>query len=333
MKLQALCHMYVPMHNAGAEHMLHAMFTYLIGKGHSVEVVIGSSLGNPKPTFKDYEVDGVKVTCKTRNLGKCDIMFTHLDCTETAEKIADEKNVPLVQVFHNDQRPLMIKECALAVYNTDWIRRIGPSDLNSIVVHPPIWHERYKVENKGNAITLINLHVNKGVEMFYHLAKMFPQYRFLGVKGSYGQQIMPTEHIPNLEIWDNQTDIRKAYEQTHILLMPSSYESFGRCAVEAAVSGIPTIANPTKGLLEALSDAGTYPLPDSDSWAEAIKYVMGNYNLKSHQSMSIADQFDNTHEMEELEKALLKLHNSNFSDIMSELKNKREGVADASKDA
>jgi hypothetical protein len=40
--------------------------------------------------------------------------------------------------------------------------------------------------------------------------------------------------------------------------MPSSYESWGRVAIEAACSGIPTIAHPTDGLLEALGPAGIF---------------------------------------------------------------------------
>jgi glycosyltransferase involved in cell wall biosynthesis len=40
--------------------------------------------------------------------------------------------------------------------------------------------------------------------------------------------------------------------------MPSSYESYGRTAIEAGASGIPVICTPTIGLKEALGAAGIY---------------------------------------------------------------------------
>ena len=320
MKIQALCHMYPPMHNAGAEHMLHAMLSYLVKQGHSAEVIVLPTDNMDRlADFRGFTLDGVKVTSKLTRLGKCDIMFTHLDRTELAERICYDKNIPLVQVLHNEARVQMMRNCDLAVYNTEWLSRIGDSELHHCIVHPPVWEDRYKVENKGNAITLINLQQNKGAEMFYYLASRLPQYRFIGVMGSYGHQLLPN-NLPNVEIWENQKDIRKVYEQTHILLMPSAYESYGRCAIEAAVSGIPTIANPTNGLLEALSDAGTYPLPDSDSWLSAIEYVEQNYAYKSQKAVKISKQFDSVFEMKNLEKELNKLLNSDFSAIMEKIK-------------
>jgi len=56
------------------------------------------------------------------------------------------------------------------------------------------------------------------------------------------------------------------------LLMPSLYESYGRTAVEALVSGIPVIASPTPGLKESLGDAGIFcDAEKPEQWVEAIK--------------------------------------------------------------
>jgi glycosyltransferase involved in cell wall biosynthesis len=65
--------------------------------------------------------------------------------------------------------------------------------------------------------------------------------------------------------------MRTVYERTRILLMPSAYESYGRVGLEAAASGIPTVAHPAAGIREALGDAALFvDRNDVDRWVEAI---------------------------------------------------------------
>lgn len=287
--------MYPPIHNAGAEHMLHGMLSEAVKRGHTCVVCVSQGEGHKRLEFRPYEHDGVKVSEDARVLNHCDILLTHLDRTSEAEKMAAARGIPLVQIFHNHERPHMIekKKCDLAVYNTDWLLTFAPCDAPSIVIHPPVWADTYRVDNTGaEHITLINLTKPKGVEMFYALAKMMPKQKFLGVKGSYGQQILPTEKLPNVTILENQKDVRTVYQQTKILLMPSSYESYGRCAVEAAVSGIPTIAHHTPGLREALGEYGTFPIPDSPSWKCAVEYVLDTYPARVRDAKWIAKNLD-----------------------------------------
>ncbi len=289
MNIGAWVHMYPPQHNAGAEHMLHAMLLEAVKHGHDCVVYVS---GNCVPAdFEPYEIDGVRVSNDKRILNHIDILLTHLDRTPDAEDMAEKRDIPLVQIFHNHSRPDMVRRCDLAIYNTQWLLDAAPCDAPSIVVHPPIWPERYKTATTGRFITLINLQKPKGVEMFYRLAADMPHLQFLGVKGSYGVQ-EPAPNLPNLTILENQTDIRKVYAETKILLMPSSYESYGRCAVEAAVSGIPTIAHPTAGLREALGEAGTFPVPDSASWRCAINYVLDTYPMRSQLAKSLGASLD-----------------------------------------
>jgi hypothetical protein len=90
------------------------------------------------------------------------------------------------------------------------------------------------------------------------------------VKGMYGKQFMLPRQ--NVKLVPNQQDARVVYRDTRILLMPSAYESWGRVAIEAAHSGIPTIAHPTPGLRESLGDAGLFvDRTDTDGWVRELQ--------------------------------------------------------------
>lgn len=304
MKIGALVHMYPYHHCAGAEMMLHSMLLEAVRHGHEAVVVI-EGFNREKPDIEPYEIDGVKVSNDRRALNHIDILLTHLDRTPEAEELAAKRGIPLAQVFHNHGRPGTAVKCDLAIYNTDWIREGYPTNGNpaAITVHPPVWSDRYRVERTGEHITLINLQRAKGVEMFYTLAAQMPHLKFLGVKGSYGVQ-EPAPTLPNLTIWENQPDVRTVYAETKILLMPSAYESYGRVAVEAAVSGIPTLANRTEGLWEALGGCGSFPLPDSDSWKAGINFILDTYEWRSKDALRLAKSLDPEGEMADCLEAL-----------------------------
>jgi glycosyltransferase involved in cell wall biosynthesis len=159
------------------------------------------------------------------------------------------------------------------IYNAEWVKNKLNHQWPSFVFPPPVdsW---YKCEDKGrNYITLINLNDNKGANYFYSLAKKLPQYQFLGVKGSYDGQII--QNLPNVTIWNNTPDIRKIYEVSKIMLMPSHYESWGKVASEAMLNGIPVIANPTPGLSENVGKGGLLiNRKDTAKWKEEIAKLM-----------------------------------------------------------
>jgi glycosyltransferase involved in cell wall biosynthesis len=93
---------------------------------------------------------------------------------------------------------------------------------------------------EGDCITLINANLNKGLVQFLDLAKRMPERKFLGVLAYYGELGRPISP-PNVEWVPFDDDIRNILKRTRILLMPSTFESFGRVAVEAMINGIPVI--------------------------------------------------------------------------------------------
>lgn len=292
MRVLACLHLYAPHHNAGAETTAHQLLKKLAQRGH--QCVVQCSMPHPMYVTGPYDYEGVSIYPYVDQAdplrwlaapeGKPDLIVTHLKDTLRASILGDIHKIPVINLMHNTHGKTKA-DCRwgakLLVYNTEWMR----ADVESwwrdsqesepprgIVIRPPIFPADYKTK-PGTCITLINLFEEKGSEVFYALAERFPRLRFLGVCGAYGKQDV-RKGLPNVEIIPHVAAHAmrdQVYARTRVLLMPSSYESYGRAGVEAACSGIPTIATPTPGLLEALGDGGTFAdRGDLDAWTAAL---------------------------------------------------------------
>lgn len=286
-----MLHAYPPGHNAGAEWAAHSMLRELASRGHEIDVL----LSDPRSADTDYEIDGVAVypyrdkadpSRWMRGEGRADAIVTHLENTARASVLGELHRIPVVHLLHNTfekSKSWLVKGSpSLVVYNTAWMKadaeswwRIHRGDRPmpwGITVHPPVAVADYEA-TPGDRITLINLTEEKGARVFYALAERMPKRKFLGVIGGYGQQIV--RDLPNVEIVPHTSGDRMAkdvYARTKVLLAPSSYESYGRVAVEAMCSGIPVVAHPTPGLRESLGDAGVFAdRDDLDAWEAAVK--------------------------------------------------------------
>lgn len=287
-----MLHLYTPHHNAGAELMAHAMLRALAAAGHQVDVILSREHYEIR---EPYTHEGVTVHPRRGKadpaawiadpVRRPDVILAHLENAERASILGQQHGIPVIHLLHNTfeqtKRDLR-RGPALAVANTQWMAedvtawwlwQYGTSRPMPplTVMHPPVVVNDYAT-TPGTRITLVNLCADKGAEVFYALAKRFPRRKFLGVAGAYGSQIRLD--LPNVEIINHVRGDRMrdyVYSRTRVLLMPSIYESFGRCAIEAACSGIPTIAHPTAGLLESLGPAGTFvDREDVDGWEDAL---------------------------------------------------------------
>lgn len=280
-KITAYVHAYVGMdHNAGAETTLHDILKHLVKNGWEARVILKDRRGVSR---YEYEVDGVQVIQADNKreilhwIPRSDITITHLECSERTHILSNNYGIPTIHLVHNTH-PLTIKWQARAtalIVNTDWIANepewLG-SDKPKAVVYPPVNPDDYETEH-GKSVTLVNLWEDKGSLVFYEMAKRFPNVPFLGVKGGYGEQVI--KDLPNVTILEHTDNMKDVYSKTKVILMPSKYESFGRVGVEAAASGIPTIAHPTPGLLESLGSSGTFAdREDLDAWEEALKDLL-----------------------------------------------------------
>lgn len=261
MRALAIVHKYAPIHNAGAEWMLHAIFRDWTERGADCFVVY--------PGAPSYELHGVTVGRQPAReldalVSEVDVVVTHLDNTGAATRAARRARKPVVHLVHNDRQLQYhnVKPAAdtLIVSNSYWIHERIPARYRPIVCRPPVFVADYVTERPdAELVTLINRTEPKGAHVLYRIAEAEPARRFLAVEGAYGHQVRPPSRCRNVELMAQTPNVRDdVYARTRVLLMPSSYESWGRVAIEAACSGIPTIAHPTPGLTEALGDAGIF---------------------------------------------------------------------------
>ena len=279
MRVLVVCHIYVPVHNAGAEWMQHEINKYLISQGHEVRVMLPNKATVDYGIKEAYTFEGVYCFPRPQNyrgaVEWADVLISYLDLTQYAILFGLKFNRPVVWIAHNTFHYENIKQNkqVFVVYNSNAAVKECNYENPYFVLHPPVDYRYYDVKtDKGEYITLINLNDNKGARQFYKLAQRMPERKFLAVKGAYDVQLMPHESLQNVTVFEHQTDIREVYKKTRILLMPSEYESWGRTATEAMCNGIPVIANPTFGLKENLDYAGIYcDRLKLDDWQKAIE--------------------------------------------------------------
>jgi glycosyltransferase involved in cell wall biosynthesis len=291
----ALARQYPPVCCAGAEWALHELLKSLQRRGHTVTAVIQG--------YPDQVFDGVSVYSAERAeevITQADVVIGSHDSAEDAVVLARKHNKPFAAYIHNTLCGNLqaLRSYGATIYaNSSWVQRQASVDS---VIYPIIDPDKVKVYNTGNCITLINLSENKGASLFWKLAQRLPQYQFLAVRGDYGDQVIMDELPSNVTLLDTIPDIREVYSRTHIVLMPSEYESWGRVAIEAGLSGIPTIAHPTPGLQEAMGDAGIFcDRSRIDAWDTQITSLMENdsvYAKASENSLSRANFLQSAYE-------------------------------------
>jgi glycosyltransferase involved in cell wall biosynthesis len=273
--------------NSGGETYIHDMLKGL-SKFNNVKAVTDKDT-NAKGK---HLFDGVMVHSYS-DLKECynwaDIVVTHLGSAGRAVNMTRARKMPLVHIFHNTFPKATVKKDHAIIYNSEWSIKEFNYTNKKIVFYPPTKCEDYKT-TKGNCYTLVNLNENKGGKFLIELAKMNPDKMFLGVRGGYGEQI--EEPIKNIKYIDGNQDIKKIFNQTKVLLMPSKYESWGKVGVEAMCSGIPVLASNANGLKESLDYAGVFCEIDASKWTDALNYIEKDYQNLSDKCIKRAKELD-----------------------------------------
>ena len=312
MNIVASIHLYPPEHNCGAEWMLHYMLKDLQSKGHNVRVLLHDA--NRYKIRNNYVFDGIDVFPPNQNVidglmrwGHA--IFTHLDYTRWTIHTAKLYKKPVFHLIHNSHPyPEIIdaEKKQHIIYNSEWLKELLNYKFSNFIVTPPVDYNHYDLGNepeKSEYITLINLNENKGGKIFADIARAMPHKSFLGVLGSYDEQI--TQTLPNVTYVPNSPNIKQWYAKTRILLMPSKYESWGRTATEAMCSGIPVICSDTPGLRENCEKGGIF-IKNRDNvkeWVEAITKLDDKkaYSWASRKAKGRSREFDTRKTLDEFE--------------------------------
>lgn len=312
MKIVFVLHGYPPFHNAGAETYAHSLNLWLKSRGHEVLALT-----------RDSAVDWQGITVRKRAgvrtvdsiIRHADIVLTHLDETRIAEAAAKRAGKPIAHVLHNDRQLQFhkVQKADLLISNSKWIVDRIPQRLTSaptVVLYPPTFLDGLPTEGPDrDSITLINMLEAKGARMFYYLAARMPERPFLAVTGAYGQQMPAPADLTNITVRPNRVDMAPVWESTRLYIQPSSYESYGKAAVEAMAHGIPVIAHPTAGLLESLGDAGIFiDRDDYEAWVRAVEDLDDpkSYRRQSVLARARAEELETItyDQLENLERAL-----------------------------
>lgn len=283
MNIVFFVHAWAGTHNSGAEWTVQHYAKYLHQKGCSIEVILPENQIYPdgeKFAFIKF-ITGYYSNEFFLALSNANVIFTHLDSTGVAINWARHYKKHLIFLSHNDHDYRIVRARQLnisVVYNNKANQKNvggGPYPNPSIVCKPPIFPDDVKYNRKhGQNVTLINCNENKGGKILVELAKRLPKIKFLGVLGSYGEQIIDDTY-KNLKYVAQTPDIHLIYGKSNIILMPSDYESYGRVALEAAINRLPVICTPTDGLKECLGAAGLYfDRNDIDGMAKKIEELM-----------------------------------------------------------
>lgn len=346
MKITAYFHLFPPEHCAGSETTTHAALRAMVSRGHEVTVICDRSRTAPyqidgiqvfRPPRRGVQ-SWLAHVC-----GDADLLITHLDLTREAMQLALDLKKPLAHFVHNSfqlkHHHVNLLKCQLAIFNSHWVAEAEQWPGPQMVIHPVVEPARYRCA-KGSAVSLVNPTPGKGANTFYQLAQLMPDHEFITVAGAYGTQIpCPKPNRPdmaqrasheffkegsaygsverteclhglaNVTHLDHTSDIREVFRRTKVLLMPSEYESYGRVGVEAACAGIPTIAHPTPGLVEAFGEAGIfYDRNDIAGWHEELKRLLTDdvyYQKRVDAGLSLADSLSPEEEFSRLEQEFL----------------------------
>jgi len=220
----------------------------------------------------------------------CDVVFTQLIGCSYGYNKAKQHNKKMLFISHNYGKHYFLTDKTAVLYNSFAMQAANLyPDVPNTVLQPLV--EYVGKHQNPTKIALINCNENKGVLQFIELAKMLPQYEFLGIKGGYGQQITPD--VPNIT-WQEHGVID--WSCIRILLVPSVMESWSQVATEAICNGIPVICSDLAGLRENLKDCALYIKENNiPLYAEYIETLMSDNEIYEWYSQLSLDRAKELH--------------------------------------
>lgn len=179
-----------------------------------------------------------------------------------------------------------IQSADVVVANSEFTQRAIKTlfGTDSVIIYPPITIEDYQTAyNPDGKITMINPRSKaKGADIFLDIAERLDEEQFLLVGPIAPQSHRDrAESLENVEHWEWCEDMRRAYGQSKLVLVPSrASESFGRVPAEAMCSGIPCVVSNRGGLPYVVGDTGEIvsDIESTAAWIEAIQDALESHS-------------------------------------------------------
>lgn len=308
MSTVALSHGYPPLWNMGGEVSLHRTLSAINGdkivltdtaesytfEGIKVKKIDAANVldiaTNPSPISKQLKDLDAKVV-----IGQNELSLAAVN----SAKMVDAVSIVNVHTPPRYGRGIMQAMFAsdYAIYNTEVAAREW-GEPNALVIHPPITPVPSKVNNKGDAYTLLSSLSNKGVVTVLELAKLYPNQRFIIVRSpaekTHGISDLEerASKLDNVELYPRVSpeNVYEYFKQTRILLVPSRYETYGMSAIEAAGYGIPSVHVDTPHVREGIGDGAVLVPPlNTEATKEGIDLIERHYDAYSYNARKRAE--------------------------------------------
>jgi glycosyltransferase involved in cell wall biosynthesis len=181
-------------------------------------------------------------------------------------------------------------------------------EADSSIIYPPIKLEDYHVKYiEDGYITMVNPRTGyKGPDIFLNIAERMTNEEFLLVGPIGPSEIKErAKRRPNVTHWEWCEDMRDAYAEAKVVVVPSRVEeSFGRVPAEAMVSGIPCVVSNRGGLPEVVGETGVVidEIESVNAWVNGIHRAFEEHNSKKQKTR--AEKFSAENQIDKFAKLI-----------------------------
>ena len=301
LRIAAVSHGAVPFWNAGSEMVLHLMLRALHRRGHYTKVFTPPHFGATS-CWVHQGVEGASWRTLEEALDSMerwepDLVITQHTASWDTMKRAKSMGIPGIFVAHMEGEMsagiMEMEPDAVVVTRKEYQKRFDSYGARTFRMAPPCDPVDHTT-TPGTAVTLANLTVNKGSDIFYELAARFPGQEFIGVIGAYTRSDIDVRPMPNVTVHESVSDMREIWSKTRVLLAPSVWETYSVVTVEACASGIPVLASDIVGMRIPLEDAAIFlPLDTPDVWEVQLGMLLTDqeyWNSRSAAARRRADR-------------------------------------------
>lgn len=296
-----------PFSLVGAARSTHALIMKMIKCGHEVKVIYPEDINIGTRIPADFESDIKRINSADRII-HCPYptiltkkylahkVFEEIQkekpdviCSNTSDimEIGNLCNIPVI-IYVRSPDDLKIKDIEYCFQHgchiisnyypvKEYIEKNSSVVVETVI--PSVIEKEYMVPyNINGKITMIGTVPQKGIHIFWKIVDKLKSKKFI-LAESWLNEIRTVHAIeqakqrPNVEFSRKVIDVKRLYERTALLIVPSQWEEAGsRAIIEAHQSGIPVIASNTGGSAFMVGEGGIIikNKSDVDEWAEAI---------------------------------------------------------------